>query len=371
MFCYHARMEIAAYNPFITVIIPVYNAEKHLRHGLDSLLAQTCGNWEAVCIDDGSKDGSAAVLEEYARRDSRIRVLRQENRGVSEARNRGIQEARGEWVTFMDADDWLSEDMFSSLQGPAAHEGVDMIAFESVVEYEPGMPRDLVQEEFVKLKSEGEFPTTPALAGEMVGTVWAKAFRRSFLLESALKFPKNIRQEDEVFYRESLPLTRSVYLLRHVGYHYFQNRESYMHTVFTPEQSYLLYLQGMEKVLAFYREHRCGLEWEKTVLIFLSDQLNRWYDDFSTRQLRRVRRQNHGFLLRWGFWEKLPGSYMLRYLDHAPWWKDCFVRRQLQVETYHVFGVPIVRRLYPHFQYERSISAWRKLCSLLRGEKHA
>ena len=364
-------MESQRPSSVITIIIPVYNAGKYLRHGLDSLLAQTCGDWEAVCINDGSSDESLAILEEYAARDARFRVFSQVNSGVSAARNRGIREARGEWVTFLDADDWFSEDMVSSLQGPAAREGVDMIAFESMVEYEPGIPRNLVQEETVKLKSEGEFSTTPALAGEMVGTVWAKAFRRSFLLENGLEFPKNMRQEDEVFYRESLPLTQGVYLLRHLGYHYLQNRASYMHTVFNPEQSYLLYLQGMEKVLAFYRERNCGQEWEKTVLMFLSDQLNRWYDDFSMRQLRRVRRQNHNFLLRWGFLDKLRGSYMLRFLDRPRWWEKCFVRRRLQVETFHVFGIPVIRRLYSRFQYERSISAWGKLCSLLRGEKHA
>ena len=101
----------------ISIVIPVYNTGKYLRRGLDSLLAQTCGDWEAVCIDDGSTDGSAAVLEEYAARDARFRVLRQENSGVSAARNRGIQEARGEWVTFLDADDWFSPELVGGATG--------------------------------------------------------------------------------------------------------------------------------------------------------------------------------------------------------------------------------------------------------------
>ena len=364
-------MDTADTNPLISVIIPVYNAEKYMRRGLDSLLAQTCGDWEAVCIDDGSTDGSAAVLEEYARRDSRIRVLRQENSGVSVARNRGIREARGQWVTFMDADDWLCEDIIEALLPHTRREEVDIIGFEAEVKFEDGIKHIEGLEEGFRLNREGEYPSLPENTGNMVGTCWGKAYRRDFLLANAITFPLGMRQEDEVFYRCAMGVARNMYLLKHTGYCYYQNAASYMYTVFNPELSYQLYLHGMEKVLEFYRERRCGLEWEKTVLMFLCGQLNRWHDAFSIRQLRRVRRQNHGFLLRWGFMEKLRGNYMLRFLDSAPWWEDCFLRRELQVETFHVFGLPMLRRLYPHFQYERSISVWGKLCSILRGEKLA
>lgn len=357
--------------PTFSIIIPVYNAEKYLHSGLDSLLAQTCGSWEAVCIDDGSTDGSAAVLEEYASRNARFRVLRQENSGVSVARNRGIREARGEWVTFLDADDWLSEDILEVLLPHTRRESVDVIGFETAIHFEDGIEHASGMEEVFRLKKEGEYPSLPENIDNMIGSCCGKAYRRDFLLGHGITFPLGMRQEDEVFYRCAMGAARNMYLLKHTGYCYYQNEASYMYTVFNPELSYMLYLHGMERVLEFYREHACGPEWEKTVLTFLGNQLNRWYGDFSIRQLRRVRRQNHDFLLRWGFLEKLRGNYMLRFLDHAPWWEDCFVRRQLQVETFHVFGFPVVRRLYPNFQYERSISIWGKLSSLLRGEKHA
>ena len=91
--------------PFFSIIVPVYNAEPFLRDSLDSIQAQTFANWEVVCINDGSTDGSGSVLDDYAARDGRFHVIRQENKGVGEARNCGLAEAKGDWIWFVDADD--------------------------------------------------------------------------------------------------------------------------------------------------------------------------------------------------------------------------------------------------------------------------
>ena len=92
----------------LSVIVPVYNVAPYLRECLDSLLAQTCADWEAVCVDDGSTDGSGAILDEYAANDPRFRVIHQKNAGVSAARNAAIDVAKGEWIAFLDADDAVS-----------------------------------------------------------------------------------------------------------------------------------------------------------------------------------------------------------------------------------------------------------------------
>ena len=88
-----------------SIIIPVYNVAPYLRECLDSVLAQTLTDWEAICIDDGSTDGSGAILDEYAAKDKRFKVIHQKNAGVSAARNSGIDAATGEYVTFLDGDD--------------------------------------------------------------------------------------------------------------------------------------------------------------------------------------------------------------------------------------------------------------------------
>lgn len=95
-------------SPAISVIVPVYNAEKTLRQCVDSILAQECKDFELLLIDDGSKDGSPAICDEYAEKDARVRVFHKENGGVSSARNVGLDHAKGEWITFIDSDDYIT-----------------------------------------------------------------------------------------------------------------------------------------------------------------------------------------------------------------------------------------------------------------------
>ena len=100
--------------PFFSIIIPVYNVAPYLRECLDSVLAQTFTDWEAICVDDGSTDGSGTILDEYAVKDKRFRVIHQRNAGVSAARNAALDHATGEWLCFVDADDkvechWLHD----------------------------------------------------------------------------------------------------------------------------------------------------------------------------------------------------------------------------------------------------------------------
>lgn len=94
--------------PAFSIIIPVYNVESHLRECLNSVHAQTFTDWECICVDDGSTDASGDILDEYASRDSRFRVIHQENAGVSAARNKGLDETTGEWFVFLDGDDVLA-----------------------------------------------------------------------------------------------------------------------------------------------------------------------------------------------------------------------------------------------------------------------
>lgn len=98
----------------VSIIVPVYNVEKYLKRCLDSLVNQTLKDIEIICVNDGSTDGSLAILDEYVRNDDRIVVINQENSGQSVARNRGIDVAKGEYIGFVDSDDWVSEDYLKS-----------------------------------------------------------------------------------------------------------------------------------------------------------------------------------------------------------------------------------------------------------------
>ena len=101
--------------PLISVIVPVYNVEKYLAKCIDSIIAQTYTNLEILLVDDGATDSSGAICDEYAQKESRIRVIHKENGGLSDARNRGIAEARGEYLGFIDSDDYIDVDMYELL----------------------------------------------------------------------------------------------------------------------------------------------------------------------------------------------------------------------------------------------------------------
>ncbi|HEM2548504.1 TPA: SP_1767 family glycosyltransferase [Streptococcus suis] len=112
----------------ISVIVPVYNVKPYLARCLDSLLKQTHTNFELLLVNDGSSDGSAFVLEDYAKKDQRIRIIHQENRGVSAARNRALDEARGEYITFIDSDDFVEDFYLEHLYTAAVSTGSDIAA---------------------------------------------------------------------------------------------------------------------------------------------------------------------------------------------------------------------------------------------------
>ena len=113
-------------NEKISIIIPAYNIEKELSRTLDSVLAQTYSNIEVIVVDDGSKDGTGAVIDLYAAKDSRIKAIHKENGGVTSARLRGVAEATGDWIGFVDGDDYIEPDMYERLMGNALEHGADI-----------------------------------------------------------------------------------------------------------------------------------------------------------------------------------------------------------------------------------------------------
>lgn len=135
----------------ISIIVPVYNVELYLEQCLDSLLAQTYQDIEIICVNDGATDRSAEILDDYARRDNRIKVVTQQNQGLSPARNRGMEEVQGEWVMFLDSDDWLAHETCElALQSALEHQA-DVVFWPYIREYENGKqsPRYMMEQDFL------------------------------------------------------------------------------------------------------------------------------------------------------------------------------------------------------------------------------
>lgn len=120
----------------ISVIVPVYNAEEYLRLCVDSILAQTFTDFELLLIDDGSKDNSGVICDQYAAKDSRVRVFHKENGGVSSARNLGLENAKGDWIIFIDSDDWIADEMFKDIYEKAVSGNADLVYCDLLMQFD-------------------------------------------------------------------------------------------------------------------------------------------------------------------------------------------------------------------------------------------
>ena len=174
-----------------SVIIPVYNVAPYLRECLDSVLAQTFADWEAICVDDGSTDGSGAILDEYADRDSRIRVFHQPNAGVSVARNKALDVAKGEWICFLDSDDQLREDFLVRLLESAREARAD-IAIGGVIRF--GCKNGDV---YVGPQSDGMFAPEDLYVdfNSLCVWAWGKIYKRA--LWENVRFPVGIAYSED------------------------------------------------------------------------------------------------------------------------------------------------------------------------------
>lgn len=131
-------------DPLVSIIVPVYNVERYLDECVSSLLSQTYGNIEVILVDDGSTDGSGALCDRMSCKDSRVRVLHKENGGLSDARNYGLREASGEWISFVDSDDYVSPIFIEALLRAAFDCGCDIAAVPFGKPFKDGQPCALV-----------------------------------------------------------------------------------------------------------------------------------------------------------------------------------------------------------------------------------
>ena len=115
--------------PAISIIIPVYNVEKYLRRCLDSVMNQTFQDWQAICVNDGSPDNSAKILDEYAKRDSRFIIVTKENGGLSDARNAGMKKASGDYIMYLDSDDFIHPQTMEIAYSLAIRDSSDIVSF--------------------------------------------------------------------------------------------------------------------------------------------------------------------------------------------------------------------------------------------------
>ena len=216
--------------PIISVVIPVYNAKKHLREMLKTVKNQTFKQWEAILVDDGSTDGSAEICDETAKADPRFRVIHQQNAGVSTARNVGIEAARGEYLIFADADDLCQKTYFQKMVDAMRTYKPDLVLC-GFDRFRTGFEKEqlITRYSITLMKNIKQFLhlyTEPRI--NMFGiSVWAKMYRKSMIDEHHIRFDPEISyEEDCCFNADCVPYIRNVAVIGESLYRYRQMDES-------------------------------------------------------------------------------------------------------------------------------------------------
>jgi hypothetical protein len=244
--------------PKISVIIPVYNTEKYLSQCLDSVLTQTFQDFEVICVNDGSTDGSLAILEEYAKKDPRIRVLTQVNQGQSVARNEGMKLAGGEYICFLDSDDFYDEDFLYTLYTKSVESDADIV---------------MTNTRYVN----GNDSTLTSLTTQMLdqfadrikilphGGVWDKIYKVTLLKEHHLRFHAGLYFEDNLFVVQALFYAAKMVVIDGPSYNYICNPNSTTRSSNTATKRKADTVQIAKMIMNFADAHNCSKA-EKEIL---------------------------------------------------------------------------------------------------------
>ena len=234
-------MENKRNNLSVSIIVPVYNAARYLSACLDSVLAQDYDNWDAILIDDGSTDGSRAIMDTYHSLDKRFKCISKNNGGVSSARNIGLEQSAGEWALFLDADDCLKPNALSMLVGKA--EGLDFVFGGYEILNDEGVLTYSVPEriECTINESQAFEQLFKPWHYRAFGAAWGKLFKLSVIKKNSLKFNERIHiGEDRLFVFDFVCHANSGYYFTIPVYEYYERPGSAMDTFNKGENKHFL-----------------------------------------------------------------------------------------------------------------------------------
>lgn len=209
--------------PKVSIIIPVYNSEEFLESCLDSIINQSMEDIEIICINDGSSDGSLDILNKFKNNDSRIKIFSQKNSGAASARNRGLEKATGEYILFVDSDDWIESTMCEELYHHAKHLDSDLVLFDAT-EYNLNkehknrvyFPFNSFNENYKEFTFDFKF--SKHLVLNYFQVIWSKMYKKD--LAKNIRFPDLPIYEDVQFHVESMVLAKKISYFPKLFYHY-------------------------------------------------------------------------------------------------------------------------------------------------------
>lgn len=255
----------------VSVIIPAYNAEKHLNRTLNSVISQSLKDIEIICINDGSTDKTLEILKEFARKDSRIVIIDQENKGVSAARNAALKIAKGEFIGFVDSDDTIDEKFYEKLYSAAVKNNCD-IAIANIKSNGAKKNKHLLN-----IVNKQIYRTTiekyKAAKIEKYAQAWNKIYKREVLIKKNIFFEKNVIYEDLMFSHRALHESGALITVPNTYYNYIYNSNSI--TAAPTPKKLNDFKNQIRKTLAYIKEQKINVplknyhEVNKTYISFL------------------------------------------------------------------------------------------------------
>lgn len=224
----------------VSVIVPVYNAEKTLRRCIKSIIEQTYNDIEIILINDGSTDSSRNICEEFENTDKRIKLINKSNEGVSASRNLGIECASGDYLMFADSDDWFTHDAVETMVSAADRTGCDMVIsdFYRVKNNYASIKGD-INEEGIMERQDFVLYMMDNPANFYYGAMWNKLYRRKIIIDNGLKLNDNINWcEDFMFNLDYIRCAETFYSVKKPLYYYVNSKNSLVKQNATPENSF-------------------------------------------------------------------------------------------------------------------------------------
>ena len=283
--------------PLVSIIVPIYNADKHLDRCLKSIINQTYTNLEIILINDGSTDTSLNLCKEYAEKDDRVVLIDKINEGVSIARNMGIQKSSGDYIAFLDADDWIARNYIEHLMKPFDKENIDI----SVCEYQ-------ICKEYTTQSSELDYSDQYRNAHEFllesqqtgnfaVIVPWGKIFKRKTI--TGVYFPPKLHFEDEATIYKFFYAANQIAKSNYKAYYYFQSYEGLTASVYPkhPEDAVQVFETQYEffkgkNDRAFYQQALSTLLWKCLTLYAVKKEKRRFAKSKIAQYLKDFKRYN-------------------------------------------------------------------------------
>ena len=240
--------------PKVSIIVPIYNVEMYIEKCLETLVNQTLKDIEIILVNDGSKDGSAEIAKKYLEKyPEKIIYLEKENGGLSDSRNYGLPHAKGEYIAFLDSDDYVEKNMYEEMYKLAKKENSDMVQCNFYWEYP-----DKNKKEIAEVK---EYTGKKEMLEKTRVEAWNKLIKREILVKNPeIRFPKGLRYEDVEFTYKLVPYVEKVSILNKPFIHYIQRKNSISNT--QNERTKEIF-DVLDNVIKYYKEKNLYEEYEE------------------------------------------------------------------------------------------------------------